>query len=159
MKEKPSIRPGRPMTGARTESVGWYDADYARHYTEHALGAPYTVYKNSLLARMIAEMGFQHVLDIGCNVSALIRRRGSLRFQLEEYGVGYRGVDVSSAYFDPSTAQSFNLLPEEIYVDVNHDVAAIEQLPYPDGSISAIVCADVLEHIADPSQAFAEMAR
>ena len=39
------------------------------------------------------------------------------------------------------------------------DVGAVEALPYPDGSFDVVLCTQVLEHVADPRRAVAEIAR
>ncbi|XKT74523.1 MAG: class I SAM-dependent methyltransferase [Patescibacteria group bacterium UBA2163] len=136
-----------------------YDAEYARKYIERTLGATYTRYKNRLIAEKCAEDGATHVVDIGGNVSGIIRAEGSLRTQLEKHDINYIGVDLIPDYFDPKTAHDLGVPPEGIYEEVEGYVADIENLPFEDESVEAVVCADVIEHVPDPQKAFTEVAR
>ncbi len=43
--------------------------------------------------------------------------------------------------------------------DIAYDVGAGEALPYDDASFDAVVCVDVLEHVADLDRVLAEVAR
>jgi SAM-dependent methyltransferase len=72
------------------------------------------------------------VLDIGC-ASATLR---SLRPDLE-----YIGVDMSDE------------------ADLRIDLEAIEHLPFDERSFEAVVCCDVLEHLDNLHQIFAEVVR
>ena len=142
-----------------TYEVGHYDRRYAEHYILQTLSSAYNLYKNKLVAKLMGSMGFGRVVDIGCNVSGIVKREGSLRYQLELLGIQYTGVDVNSAYFKPETAKKLGVPDEEIYDSVDHCVASVEDLPFEDHSLDAIVCADVIEHVPDPERAFGEIAR
>ena len=43
--------------------------------------------------------------------------------------------------------------------DIGYDVGFGEALPYPDSAFDAVVCVDVLEHVADLNRVLAEVAR
>lgn len=149
----------KPPISHNAVPLDHYDAEYARKYIERTLGATYTRYKNRLIAERCAEDGATRVVDIGGNVSGIIRAEGSLRTQLEKHGVGYVGVDLIPDYFDPETARDLGVPPEGIYEDVEGYVADIENLPFEDESVEAVVCADVIEHVPNPQKAFTEVAR
>lgn len=136
-----------------------YDANYARQYIQRTLGAPYTQYKNRKLAQLCRQLGMGEVYDLGANVSGIMKVPGSLRYQLHSVGITYVGVDVVPEYFTPQTAQGLGIPEAQIYPEVRHHVAHIESLPLEESSIDGIVCADVIEHIPQPEQAFSEIAR
>lgn len=145
-----------PHTDAGMER---YDAHYAERYIRTTLGSPYNEYKNSTLAGLIARMGFKHIVDIGSNVSGMIKRKGSLRYQAELHDITYTGVDVDEDYFNLENAKKLGTPKEEIYPSIDYRVASVEDMPFEDASIDALVCADVIEHVPDASQAFREIAR
>lgn len=140
-------------------SLEHYDALYARKYIERTLMAPYTQYKNRLLAETALQKEIACVVDIGGNVSGILKLEGSLRFQLENRGIDYVGVDLIKEYFDPNSARALGIPEENIYPSVNAVVADIEHLPFEDASVPGIVCADVIEHVPNPVRAFQEMSR
>ncbi|MDX1443945.1 MAG: methyltransferase domain-containing protein [Gammaproteobacteria bacterium] len=78
------------------------------------------------------------VLDIGC-ADSWPRRHLS-------QSVEYIGLD------HPSTADNWYGTRPDIYGDAS-------SLPIADGSIDAVVCLDVLEHLEDPERAMAEIHR
>lgn|GEM_PF-1202733 len=136
-----------------------YGREYAERYIRETLNSPYTKTKNRILASLVQKFGFTRVLDIGSNVSGIIRREGSLRFQLEAQGITYTALDVYEGYFNPELARSLGVPEEEIHESVEYVVADVQKLPMKDGSVEAIVCADVIEHVLNPKQAFSEIAR
>lgn len=136
-----------------------YDAHYAERYIRTTLGSPYNEYKNSTLAGLIARLGFKHIVDIGSNVSGIIKRKGSLRYQAGLHDITYTGVDVDEDYFDLENAKALGIPKEEIYPSIDYRVASVENMPFDDASIDALVCADVIEHVPDAAQAFSEIAR
>lgn len=149
------------LTSTRALNPGMegYDADYAARYIHRTLGSAYNIYKNTTLASLISNMGFRDIVDIGSNVSGLIRREGSLRYQAELRGVEYRAVDVDEEYFNPRNSAMVGIPKEDVYSSIDYQVASVEKLPFEDASIDAIVCADVIEHVPNPKQAFSEIAR
>lgn len=139
-----------------------YNPDYARMYIERTLLSPYTVYKNETIAATLGnfEPKPNIVLDIGGNVSGIIKLPGSLRYQLEKQGINYTGLDLHHSYFDPHFARSLNQPEHEIYSNVSGIVGDALNLPIAEeGNFDTVVCADVIEHIADPARALREIYR
>lgn len=80
------------------------------------------------------------VLDVGCGSGGLL---GALRGL-----AGYRaGVELS-----PTAAAAAAGVADEV---VNLPVDA--ELPFPPGSFDVVVCADILEHLADPAAVLASL--
>lgn len=136
-----------------------YDANYACQYIKRTLGAPYTKYKNRTLAQLCQQLDMGEVYDLGANVSGIMKVPGSLRYQLDKADITYVGVDVVPEYFAPQTARALGIPETQIYPEARHHIARIEDLPLANSSIDGIICADVIEHIPKPQQAFAEIAR
>ena len=81
------------------------------------------------------------VLDVGCGSGALLSRFAGR--------AGYRaGVELS-----PMAAGAARLVADRV---VNLPVTA--PLPFPPDSFDVVVCADVLEHLAEPAAALASVA-
>ncbi len=137
----------------------FYSAEYARRYIEGTLQSKYTVYKNRLIANEASRVKTGQVLDLGGCVSGLIRQEGSLRYQCERKGITYTGLDLSPAYFDKGLASAHGIADSDIYPDVRGVVGDIRELPFRDGSVPFVVCADVIEHIEHPDKALQEMNR
>src|SRR3989339_1823906 len=136
-----------------------YNEDYARKYIEQTLRAPYTVYKNNVIADTVEKLGVKQIYDLGGNVSGIMNVDGSLRFQLNQRQISYVGVDLSTAYFRRSFALSLGQGEEDTFEKVDALVGDIRQLPLPTESVEAVVSADVIEHISCPEKALAEMYR
>jgi SAM-dependent methyltransferase len=136
-----------------------YTSEYAVRYIEKTLGSPYTLYKNQIIAGVLSDIGVSSTWDFGGNVSGLIKRPGSLRYQLEEKSIAYRGVDLVPKYFCRTFATSLGVVSEELYSDIIGIVGDLRELPLVANCAESIVCADVIEHIYDPHRAFAEMYR
>lgn len=136
-----------------------YGPDYAQVYIERTLNSPYTVRKNTVLAETARHLGAENVLDAGCNVNAIVNRPGSLRYQMEKQGIQYLGIDVSEAYFNREGSGIKNVPEHEQFGEVRGVVGDVMQLPVRDAAMDAVVCADVLEHVPDPSRAFTELSR
>lgn len=136
-----------------------YEQEYARKYIDSTLGSPYTVYKNGVIANLVADLGAQSVFDLGGNVSGLMKMEGSLRFQLAKKGITYNGIDLVPEYFSTNFAQTLNVPDKYIYAQSNGTVGDILKLPYKSNSIDMTVCADVIEHIPNPQDALTEMHR
>lgn len=145
-----------PETPATPEH---YNAEYTRRYIESTLSSLYTIYKNRVLAETARDSDADFVLDLGCNVSPTIRQPGSLRFQMENQGIRYGGLDISPQCFDKDLIASLKVPLTEIYEDIMGIVGDVINIPIADSSVDAITCADVLEHIRNPGKAFREIAR
>lgn len=136
-----------------------YGYEYAKRYIEGTLQSPYTVYKNETIASISEELGVGRVWDLGGNVSGLLKMDGSLRFQLEKRGIEYGAIDLTPAYFNADFAKSLDTPDDVIYERVGGVVGDMRQIPFATGSCESVTCADVIEHIDNPDQAIAEMAR
>lgn len=136
-----------------------YTSEYAKRYIEKTLGSPYTHHKNKTIAQVLSDIGVGSTWDFGGNVSGLIKRPGSLRYQLENKGIAYRGVDLVDEYFSPAFATTLGVVSEELYSHIIGIVGDLRRLPLAADCTESIVCADVIEHIDDPHQAFSEMHR
>ena len=136
-----------------------YGEGYARRYIEGTLRSPYTTYKNEILAKLAKDTGASCVLDLGCNVNPIIKREGSLRFQMEQQGIYYIGMDLSPLYFDTRLASDLEVRPDEIYTNVVGVVGDMLRIPMKDSSFALITCVDVLEHVQNPDTALKEIAR
>ena len=87
------------------------------------------------------------VLDVGCGggfTCEFLARRGAQVW----------GVDPSA----PCIAAAQRHAAQE-HLPIAYTCAAAEHLPYADHSFDAVVCVDVLEHVAAPAQAVAEISR
>ena len=83
-----------------------YAKECAAKYIGSTLESPYTVHKNRTIAELLAELlrkiEVPTVFDLGGNVSGLIKKQGSLRFQLEQ-------VDIK--YYSPDLVPNISVLP------------------------------------------------
>jgi len=128
-------------------SFGWWDkgcflnqmtgdrCDYIEASITKALG-------NNSLAQ-------QEILEVGCG-GGLICEQLALR------GVEMVGIDPSQGALDTAASHAEQQgLGQNIY----YLQAYAESLPFADGSFSAIVCFDVLEHVSDLKATINEIAR
>ncbi|MFZ1731515.1 MAG: methyltransferase domain-containing protein [Bacteroidota bacterium] len=83
------------------------------------------------------------VLDAGCGVGGT------------SAALYARGADVIAVDCDPDRIAALN----ESLPDIETDLTALDELPYPDASFDAIVLQDVLEHVVDPSRVLEEITR
>jgi 2-polyprenyl-6-hydroxyphenyl methylase/3-demethylubiquinone-9 3-methyltransferase len=86
-------------------------------------------------------------LDVGCG-------GGLLAEELARLGCAVTGVDPSA----PSLAVARSHA-EDGDLAIAYVEAPAEQLPFADGTFALVTCCDVLEHLADPAAALAEIAR
>jgi SAM-dependent methyltransferase len=84
-------------------------------------------------------------LDVGCGAGVIGRYLGESVDASE-----ICGVDVSQHFVDLATEQG--LIAERLNIDDS-------RLPFDDGSVSAIFCGEVIEHLRDPDRFLDELAR
>jgi SAM-dependent methyltransferase len=85
------------------------------------------------------------VLEVGCGAGGMARGLKAYRPDLDVYG-----CDISRAAI---------AVARRSQAGVTFDIGDAGALPYPDGSFSAVVMLDVLEHLERPEQAIAEARR
>jgi SAM-dependent methyltransferase len=118
----------------------YYDVYWAERGVLRAAEA-----RNSHLLSLIKEhvpLG-SSVLDVGCGDGTSI---GPL---LREHPIGYLGVDVSAAAVDFARRNDLDARKIEDASD----------LPFDEASFDAALCLEVFEHLFDPREAAAEIAR
>lgn len=87
------------------------------------------------------------VLDVGC-------AGGFMAEAIAEKGASVTGIDPAEDAIKAARAHA-----EQSGLSIRYDVGVGEQLPYPDDSFDAVVCVDVLEHVADLEKVICEIAR
>ncbi len=91
----------------------------------------------------------QEILEVGCGGGLLCQ-------ELAERGALMVGIDPSP---NALAVARKNIEQRGLGQNVNYEQGLAEQLPYADGSFSAIICLDVLEHVSDLRATLAEIAR
>lgn len=87
------------------------------------------------------------VLDVGC-------AGGFMSEALDARGAAVTGIDPAEDAIAAAQAHA-----QQGSRDIRYDVGVGEALPYADESFDAVVCVDVLEHVADLEQVIQEIAR
>ncbi|MBK5926777.1 bifunctional 2-polyprenyl-6-hydroxyphenol methylase/3-demethylubiquinol 3-O-methyltransferase UbiG [Rhodobaculum claviforme] len=87
------------------------------------------------------------VLDLGC-------AGGFMAEALAERGAHVTGIDPAARAIAAARAHA-----EARGHDIAYDIGVGEALPYADAGFDAVVCVDVLEHVADLTRVLAEVAR
>jgi 2-polyprenyl-6-hydroxyphenyl methylase/3-demethylubiquinone-9 3-methyltransferase len=87
------------------------------------------------------------VLDLGC-------AGGFMAEAMAQRGAQVTGIDPAAAAIDAARAHA-----RAGGLRIGYDVGVGESLPYADTSFDAVVCVDVLEHVADLDQVLAQVAR
>ena len=87
------------------------------------------------------------VLDLGC-------AGGFMSEALAERGALVTGIDPAKEAVAAARAHA-----AQTGSSIQYDVGAGEAMPYPDQSFDAVVCVDVLEHVADLRQVIREISR
>jgi len=88
------------------------------------------------------------VLDTGCASGRQVLEMSHLVHKCH-------GTDISAAFVNTANANAARTKID----NVAFSVASVEQLPFADGSFNKIVCAEVLEHVADKNIALQELLR
>ncbi len=89
----------------------------------------------------------KEVLDLGC-------AGGFMAEALEDRGAKVTGIDPAGQAIAAARAHA-----KRFGRDIRYDVGVGEALPYADGTFDAVVCVDVLEHVADLPRVLTETAR
>ncbi len=87
------------------------------------------------------------VLDLGC-------AGGFMAEALAQRGARVTGIDPAAAAIDAARIHAL-----EGGLDIVYHTGVGEDLPYPAASFDAVVCVDVLEHVADLDKVLAEVTR
>jgi 2-polyprenyl-6-hydroxyphenyl methylase/3-demethylubiquinone-9 3-methyltransferase len=87
------------------------------------------------------------VLDLGC-------AGGFMAEALAQKGARVTGIDPAAKAVEAAHAHA-----QTQGIDIRYDVGVGEALPYEAGAFDAVVCVDVLEHVADLAKVLAEVAR
>lgn len=87
------------------------------------------------------------VLDLGC-------AGGFMAEAMAQRGANVTGIDPAAEAIDAARAHA-----RSSGLRIGYDVGVGEALPYDDASFDAVVCVDVLEHVADLAKVLFEVAR
>lgn len=101
------------------------------------------------LAWFDARMDWQDktVLDLGC-------AGGFMAEAMAQRGADVTGIDPAEAAINAARDHA-----SKGGLHIGYDVGVGEALPYADASFDAVVCVDVLEHVADLNKVLSEVAR
>ncbi|WOI56326.1 bifunctional 2-polyprenyl-6-hydroxyphenol methylase/3-demethylubiquinol 3-O-methyltransferase UbiG [Palleronia sp. LCG004] len=89
----------------------------------------------------------KRVLDLGC-------AGGFMAEALAQRGAEVTGIDPAEKAIEAARAHA-----EQSGLSIRYEVGTGEKLPHEDGSFDAIVCVDVLEHVADLGEVLSQVAR
>jgi 2-polyprenyl-6-hydroxyphenyl methylase/3-demethylubiquinone-9 3-methyltransferase len=108
-------------------------------------------YIESCLTRIFGKgsLAQQQILEVGCG-------GGLICEQLARRGAEMVGVDPSLGALDTARAHAQE---QGLGQNIHYQQGYAESLPFADGSFSAIVCFDVLEHVRDLKATIKEIAR
>ena len=87
------------------------------------------------------------VLDLGC-------AGGFMAEAMAQRGATVTGIDPAAQAIAAARAHAHGQ-----GLNIRYDVGVGEALPYPDAAFDAVVCVDVLEHVADLPRVLAEVTR
>ena len=91
----------------------------------------------------------QQILEVGCG-------GGLICEQLAQRGADMVGIDPSQGALDTAASHAEE---QALGQHIHYQQAYAESLPFADGSFSAIVCFDVLEHVSDLKATIKEITR
>ncbi|GER87905.1 ubiquinone biosynthesis O-methyltransferase [Dictyobacter vulcani] len=126
---------------------GWYE----QRNLLYRLTADRCNYIESRIERVFgcSALAQQEILEVGCGGGLICR-------ELARRGAVMTGLDPS----EPSLIGARRYVQQgQLGHNVSFDLGSAEALPYADGSFSAIVCLDVLEHVQNLPATIHEIAR
>ncbi len=103
--------------------------------------------------RAVGPVAGKALLDLGAGMGGLSVA------MLREWGAEADGLRVAAMDYNPDYCRIARLRARRYSLDLPIVVAAGEQLPYSSGSFDAVVCLDVLEHVADAPVVLREIYR
>jgi 2-polyprenyl-6-hydroxyphenyl methylase / 3-demethylubiquinone-9 3-methyltransferase len=108
-------------------------------------------YIESCLTKIVGEgsLAQQQILEVGCG-------GGLICEQLAQRGAKMVGIDPSPGALDTARTHAQE---QGLGQNIHYQQGYAESLPYADGSFSAIVCFDVLEHVSDLQATIKEIVR
>jgi 2-polyprenyl-6-hydroxyphenyl methylase/3-demethylubiquinone-9 3-methyltransferase len=108
-------------------------------------------YIESCLTRVSGEglLDQRQILEVGCG-------GGLICEELARRGAKMEGIDPSKGALDTARTHAEE---QGLGQNIHYQQGYAESLPYEDGSFSAIVCFDVLEHVGDLKATIKEIAR
>jgi 2-polyprenyl-6-hydroxyphenyl methylase / 3-demethylubiquinone-9 3-methyltransferase len=108
-------------------------------------------YIESCITKVLGKGSIAHhkILEVGCG-------GGLICEQLAQRGADMVGIDPSQGALDTAATHAQE---RELSQHIHYQHGYAESLPFADGSFSAIVCFDVLEHVRDLKATIKEIAR
>jgi 2-polyprenyl-6-hydroxyphenyl methylase/3-demethylubiquinone-9 3-methyltransferase len=131
-------------------NLAFYDQQAPHWWDEQATIAPLkrlNPLRFEYFDRVVPGWAGLTVLDVGCGggfTCEFLARRGAQVW----------GIDLSAACINVAKIHA-----AQENLPITYCCGAAEHLPYPDCSVDRVVCVDVLEHVADPQRAVAEISR
>ena len=128
---EPPTRVDAGWLGLRDAALaGWFDSETGELFTDMPVDPGDTV------------------LDVGCG-------EGGMLLFCARRGARVIGVDIQVETVEAVRAR----LSAEGFADACFHVAPAERLPLEDGSVTRVICTEVLEHVDDPQVVLAELLR
>lgn len=129
------------------QAAGWWDENHFLHTLKTGLNPARFGYFRQILARRNLDPRQLRVLEIGCG-------GGLLSEEFARLGCQVTGIDPSAASIETARAHA-----ERNGLLITYSVENGEKLSFTDASFDAVLCCDVLEHVADMKKVIHEAAR
>ena len=97
------------------------------------------------IIEIIKDFGCKNVLDVGCGLGLDYEM-----YKLFGVEIDYHGVDACDGFIKENIKKN---------PDIDFRVARAQELPFEDGSFDIVTSRGMLEHLKEPEEAIAEMAR